>query len=136
MKKIGSLAVMLVFTLWVCAACSKAPKPTPEEQDVLGALKKVQEGVDAKIGYGDFSRLLDDAGSKIETLKRAEKKSDCFLNAATKCFASYEIGGKAWKLKDDAQDEKRRMDMDTTLSFSMGFASVSLAKAGECFKKK
>jgi hypothetical protein len=32
-------------------------------------------------------------------------------------------------------DERRRIDMETTLSFTIGFASVSLAKANQCFFK-
>lgn len=135
MKKFVSVAALLIFVFMVSFSCSGPPKPTSEEEAVMAALKKLQDGVDSKISYNEFSNLLSSASSKIEDLKKAEKKSDCFMREISKCYSSYEIGQKAWKLKEEAEDQNRRMDMDTTLSFSMGFASVSLAKAGECFKK-
>jgi hypothetical protein len=136
MKKVVSAFVLLMFTLPVFFSCSGPPKPIPEEEAVMDALQKVQQGVDAKVPYQEFERLLSEANRKIESLKTVEKRSDCFLNEVNKCIQSYEISKKAWKLREEATDEKRRIDMDTTLSFSVGFASVSLAKAGECFKKK
>jgi hypothetical protein len=136
MKKVVSAGVLLVFTLSVFFSCTGPPKPIPEEEAVMDALKKVQQGADASVPYREFDRLIAAANQEIDKLKGAEKKSDCFFNAVNKCIQSYEISKKAWKLRDDATDEKRRIDLDTTLSFSMGFASVSLAKAAECFKKK
>ena len=136
MKKVVSAGVLLVFTLSVFFSCTGPPKPIPEEEAVMDALKKVQQGADASVSYQEFDRLIAAANQEIDKLKGVEKKSDCFFNAVNKCIQSYEISKKAWKLRDDATDEKRRIDLDTTLSFSMGFASVSLAKAAECFKKK
>jgi hypothetical protein len=79
--------------------------------------------------------LLADARTKIDVLKQIEKKNACFFNAINKCYASYDISQKAWQQKDAATDDKRRDDMELTLSFSLGFASVSIAKANECFTR-
>jgi hypothetical protein len=132
MKKMVSIISSLVFSLWIFASCSGS-KPIPEEEDVLDALTKVQGGIESKVSYSDFGKLLAAAKQKIDILKQIEKKNDCFLNAVNKCYASYEISQKAWQQKDMAKDEKRKEDMEITLSFSLGFASVSLAKANECF---
>ncbi|UCH22108.1 MAG: hypothetical protein JSU83_02325 [Deltaproteobacteria bacterium] len=132
MKKMVSIISSLVFSLWIFASCSGS-KPIPEEEDVLDALTKVQGGIESKVSYSDFEKLLAAAKQKIDILKQIEKKNDCFLNAVNKCYASYEISQKAWQQKDMAKDEKRKEDMEITLSFSLGFASVSLAKANECF---
>jgi hypothetical protein len=136
MKKVVSAGVVLMLTLPLFFACSGPPKPIPEEEAVMEALKEVQKGADSRVSYEEFDRLIADASRKFEQLKGIDEKSDCFFNAVNRCIQSYEISKKAWKLRDDATDEKRRVDLDTTLSFSMGFASVSLAKAAECFKKK
>jgi hypothetical protein len=136
MKKVVSVFVLMMFTLPAFISCSGPPKPIPEEEAVIAALEKVQQAADTKVSYNEFERLVSEASRKIDSLKRVEKKSPCFINEVNKCIQSYEISKKAWKLREEATDEKRRIDMDTTLSFSMGFASVSLAKAGDCFKKK
>ena len=80
--------------------------------------------------------LLADAQSRIEKLKKAEKTNPCFMSAITRSYASYETCKKASKLIEEEQDENRRIDLETTRSFMLGFASVSLSKAEECFKKK
>ncbi|MBT8350072.1 MAG: hypothetical protein KJO26_02390 [Deltaproteobacteria bacterium] len=101
---------------------------------MLKLLTKMQKGIEAKISYTDFSKLVVESKNMLELLKKAENKNSCFYNAVNKCYTSFEISKKAWKLREDALTEKRRIDMDTTLSFSLGFAAVSLAKANECFK--
>ena len=100
----------------------------------LKLLTKMQNGIQTKISYNDFGKLLIESKNMLELLKKAESKNSCFFSAVTKCYTSFEISKKAWKLRDDAETEKRKIDMDTTLSFSLGFAAVSLAKAKECFK--
>jgi len=102
---------------------------------VLDALKKVQEGYSRRVTYAKYTELLTVAGQKIDQLKKTGTDNSCFMNAASRCFSSFEIGKKAWKAKDEAMDERRRIDMETTLSFTIGFASVSLAKANQCFFK-
>ena len=101
---------------------------------MIQALQNLQQRVEKKISYDYFDALLTEAGKRYETLKRTKNTNSCFLNAANKCYASYTISRKAWKLMDEANTEKRRLDMDTTLSFSLGFASVSLARAWGCFE--
>ena len=123
------LAVSLVFSR------SGPPQPTAEEETVLNALKKVQEGYGSRVAYDIYTELLTVAAQKIDQLKQAGTHNSCFMNAANRCYSSFEIGKKAWKAKDEALDERRRIDMETTLSFTIGFASVSLAKANQCFFK-
>jgi len=136
LKKIVSVSVFtfLMFVSVVCFSCFGPPRPIPEEEAVMNALKKIQQAVDAKASYTELDKLLVGAGQKFESLKSVEKKNSCFYSAATKCYSSYEIVKKAWKLKEEAADEKRRIDLAITASVTMGFASVSLAKAAECFK--
>ena len=136
MKQIVSVFGLLIITAGLLFSCSSPPKPIPEEEELMSALQEVQDGVQAKVSFEKFDKLLSAAGKKLEELKKIDERNSCFYNAVDKCYASFSIGQKAWKLKEEAQDEKRRIDMDTTLSFSLGFASVSLAKAEECFKKK
>ncbi len=136
MKQIVSVFALLMVTAAVFISCSGPPKPIPEEEELMSALQKVQDGVEAKVSYEKFDKLLSAARQKLDALKSIEEKNACYFNAVDKCYASFSIGQKAWKLKEEAENEKRRIDMDTTLSFSLGFASVSLAKAGECFKRK
>ena len=134
MKKMTLVVTLLMFTLLVTLNCSRKPKPILEEEELLKLLTKMQNGIEAKISYNDFGKLLIESKNMLELLKKAENKNSCFFNAVTKCYTSFEISKKAWKLRDEAETEKRKIDMDTTLSFSLGFAAVSLAKAKECFK--
>ncbi len=134
MKKITLVVTMLMFALLVTLDCSRKPKQILEEEEMLKLLTKMQNGIETKISYNDFVKLVIESKNMLELLKKAENKNSCFFNAVTKSYTSFEISKKAWKLRDDALTEKRRIDMDTTLSFSLGFAAVSLAKAKECFK--
>jgi hypothetical protein len=121
------LAVSLAFLR------SGPPLPTAEEETVLDALKKVQQGYSSRVTYDRYTELLTVAAQKLDQLKKTGTDNSCFMNAANRCFSSFEIGKKAWKAKDEAMDERRRIDMETTLSFTIGFASISLAKANQCF---
>lgn len=134
MKKMTLVVTLLMFALLVTLNCSRKPKPILEEEEMLKLLTKMQNGIEAKISYTDFVKLVVESKNMLELVKKAENKNSCFYNAVTKCYTSFEISKKAWKLREDALTEKRRLDMDTTLSFSLGFAAVSLAKAKECFK--
>jgi len=136
MKKIVSAAAMLAFILSASLSCSGPPKPTDEEKQAMEAFERVRSGVESKVSYDQFEKLLVDAQQTIENLKGVEKKNLCFMSAITKSYASYETCKKATKLIEEATDENRRIDLETTRSFMIGYASVSLAKAGECFKKK
>jgi hypothetical protein len=137
MKRIFVIAAAGVFLLAVSLAFSRSgpPQPTAEEETVLNALKKVQEGYGSRVAYDRYAELLTVAAQKIDQLKKAGTYNSCFMSAADRCHSLFEIGKKAWKAKDEALDERRRIDMETTLSFTIGFASVSLAKANQCFFK-
>ena len=136
MKKMVCAAIVLLTLILSLISCSKKIEPLSEELALMDALQKLQEGADNKISYERFSRLLSTAGDSYETLKRTKNTNSCFLSAANKCYASFKISSKAWRLRDEAKTEKRRIDMDHTLSFSLGFASVSLARAKDCFERK
>lgn len=137
MKRVFVIAAAGVLLLAVSLAFSRSgpPQPTAEEETVLNALKKVQEGYGSRVAYAGYTELLTVAAQKIDQLKKAGTHNSCFMNAANRCYSSFEIGKKAWKAKDEALDERRRIDMETTLSVTIGFASVSLAKANQCFYK-
>ncbi|HHE65589.1 MAG TPA: hypothetical protein ENL09_06150, partial [Bacteroidetes bacterium] len=129
MKKMTLVITLLMFTLLVALNCSRKPKPILEEEELLKLLTKMQNGIAAKITYNDFGKLLIESKNMLELLKKAKNKNNCFFNAVNKCYTSFEISKKAWKLRDEAETEKRKIDMDTTLSFALGFGAVSLAKA-------
>jgi hypothetical protein len=137
MQRIFVIAAAGVLLLAVSLAFSRSgpPQPTAEEKMVLDALKKVQEGYSSRVAYDRYTELLTVAAQKLDQLKKTATDNSCFMNAANRCFSSFELGKKAWKAKDGAVDERRRIDMETTLSFTIGFASISLAKANQCFYK-
>ena len=128
-------ALILLWAMTAIAVGCTDSKPLPEEESVLNALKDVQSGFETKLSHDQFEALIVNAKDKLETLKKIEKKNSCFYNAVNKSVASYEICKKALKLKEEAKDEKRKTDMEITLSFTLGFASVNLAKANQCFNK-
>jgi hypothetical protein len=137
MQRVFVIAAAGVLLLAVSLAFLRSgpPLPTAEEERVLDALKKVQEGYSSRVTYDRYTELLTVAAQKLDKLEKTGTDNSCFMNAANRCFSSFEIGKKAWKAKDEAMDERRRIDMETTLSFTIGFASVSLAKANQCFYK-
>ena len=128
-------AGVLLFAVSLAFSRSGPPQPTAEEKMVLDALKKVQEGYSSRVAYDRYTELLTVAAQKLDQLEKTGTDNSCFMNAANRCFSSFELGKKAWKAKDEAVDERRRIDMETTLSFTIGFASISLAKANQCFYK-
>ena len=136
MKKIVSVTAMLAFSVLAFGSCSGPPQPTEEEKSAMEAFGKMQQAVASKVTYDQFAALLADAQIKIEDLKKAEKQNSCFMSAINRSYASYETCLKATKFIEEATDENRRIDLETTRSFMIGFASVSLSKAEGCFKKK
>ena len=137
MQRVFVIAAAGVLLLAVSLAFLRSgpPLPTAEEETVLDALKKVQQGYSSRVTYDRYTELLTVAAQKLDQLKKTGTDNSCFMNAANRCFSSFELGKKAWKAKDEAVDERRRIDMETTLSFTIGFASISLAKANQCFYK-
>ena len=136
MKRSIALGILLLFTVSTLISCSSPTTTTPEEKAVLDSLKSLQQGYDKKITVDEFTYLLTAASHTIEKLKNAGTGTSCFLNAANRCYSSYEISKKAWTLMEEASDENRRVDLETTMSFTISFASISLAKANECFLRK
>jgi hypothetical protein len=130
------IRMILVFlTVFLCNSCS-GPKRTLEEENALAALTHIQQGIEANVAYEQYIELLNQAKIKIDILKIANKSNLCFMRAIEKCYASYNIAGKAWKKKMEATDKACRADMDLTMSFSISFGAVSIQKADNCFNKK
>ena len=136
MKKIVSTAAMIALVLSTALSCSGPPQPTAEEKAAMDAFNRVRDGVESKVSSDQLERLLAEAQSTIDSLEKVEKKNPCFMSAITKSLASYETCKKASKMIEEETDENRKIDLETTRSFMIGFASVSLSKAGECFQKK
>jgi len=136
MRKATLGSAIVLGLLLAAVSCSGPPQPIPEETAVAEAMKKVQEAYESKVSLPEFQQRLQLAEERLNTLKNTSGKNPCFLNAIDKSYSSYVIGQKAWKMRNQAETERRRNDLDTTLSFSMGFASVSLAQAKECFQAK
>jgi hypothetical protein len=137
MKKIWVIAAAGILLLAVSLAFLRSgpSRPTAEEETVLEALKKIQDGYNSRVTYERYAELLNTAAQKIDRLRQIGAKNTCFMDAANRCFAAFETGKKAWRAKDEARDENRRIDMETTLSFTVGYGLVSLAKANQCFDR-
>ena len=131
MSRAAVLVIVGLFTA-LNGACS--PKITPQEAKVLVVLDEIQRAVQENIDYNGFVKLLGTAKTELDMLRKSDKPNPCFLNAAEKCYASYEIAGKAWQKKMEATDEKRKADMDMALSFSLSFSSINIQKANKCYK--
>ena len=131
MHKVTVLVLLVVFCALI-AGC--APEITPQEAKVLVALDEIQRGVEADIDHEKFIQRLTTASAEIDRLKQSDKPSPCFQSAVERCYASYEIAGKAWKKKMEEKDEGRKADMEMTLSFSLSFASINIEKANKCYE--
>lgn len=95
----------------------------------------VQQSLEANPTSEAFDRLLSQTESQLGILKQNPKASPCFVNALNKCFASYQIIGKALQKKQGVLDENRRQDIEMAQSFSTAFAAVSIRQAVDCYKR-
>jgi hypothetical protein len=128
------LILLSIFLSWPVFNSCRDPKASGEEEIVLNSLKKIQDGVEANISYENFTRLLEETKPKLDMLKAAERKNACFVSAVDRCYCAYVIAAKAWKLKQEAQSEQRKEDMQTTFSFSVSLASLNIERASSCYK--
>ena len=128
----AALVILIIVFALLNAGCS--PRITPEEAKVLVILDEIQRGVESNIEYNQFEQMLRNAKAEIKTLEQNSKKNPCFMSAVSKCYASYEIAGKAWKKKDAVKDAKRKEDMEMTLAFSISFSALNIEKANKCYK--
>ena len=123
--------ISLIALILLGFGCS--PKITPQEAKVLVSLDEIQRGVEANIEYENFMRLLRTAGAEIELLKQSKNPNPCFQRAIEKCYASYEIAGKAWKKGQAEKNENRKADLEMALSFSMSFSAINIKRANNCY---
>ena len=114
-------------------SCS-GPQKSAEEESALNSLIRIQNSLEADITYDNFVGLLNEAKMEVDLLKQSGENNRCFLSAVDKGYASYDIARKAWKKKLEADDEKRKQDMDMTYSFSLSFATLNIEKANNCYK--
>ena len=128
------LIFLLVLVFCVSLSCWDN-KPSLEEQNAIKALKAIQNGAEENISLEAYWGLLNAAKVEMDILKGVSKKKGCVLGAIEKSYATCEIAGKAWKQKLDAKDDKRRQDMNLTMSFSLSFGALSIEKANNCFKR-
>lgn len=136
-KKSFSAAALFAAVLITCLSCSSAPpQPTIEEQETIEAFVRLRDQVGSTVTYDQFGTLMAEAKTKIEKLKNAEKKNECFVSAINRSYASYETCQKATLVIEQTKDETRRIDLETTRAFMIGYAAVSLSKAQECFKQR
>ena len=131
MHRATVVVLLIVFSL-LNSGCS--PKITPEEAKVLVVLDEIQRGVESNIDFNRFEQLMETAKAEIKILEQNSKKNPCFVSAANKSFASYEIARKAWKKMTEEKDVKRKEDMEMTLSFCLAFSALNIEKANKCYK--
>ena len=128
----ATVSVLLGLVCALNVGCS--PKISPQEAKVLVVLDEIQQAAGDNRDYDKFDQLLATAKTEIDMLRQNKKPNPCFLNAVDKCYASYEIARKAWQKMMETNDEKRRADMEMTLSFSLSFSSINLQKANKCYQ--
>ena len=124
--------ILLAISSVLSGGCS--PKISPQEAKVLVVLDEIQRGVEENGDYDRFVQLLGTAKAELDMLRQNDKPNPCFLNAAEKCYASYEIARKAWQKKMEEKDEKRKADMEMALSFSLSFSAINIEKANQCYQ--
>ena len=128
----ATVVVLLIVISLLNSGCS--PKITPAEAKVLVVLDEIQRGVESNIDFNRFEQLMETAKAEIKILEQNSKKNPCFVTAANKSFASYEIARKAWKKMTEEKDVKRKEDMEMTLSFCLAFSALNIEKANKCYK--
>ena len=132
MRKITIFFTSALCILIMIVSCS-GPQKSAEEENALNSLTRIQNSLERDSTYDNFVGLLNEAKLDVDRLKQSGENR-CFLSAVDKCYASYEIARKAWKKKLEADDEKRRQDMEMTFSFSISFATLNIEKANNCYK--
>ena len=132
MYKSASIAFSILLVIILLTSCL-SPKKSTEEENALNSLLQIQNKLEADITYDEFAVLLRDAKPKVDRLKQTENNNRCFISAVDKCYAAYEIAGKAWKRKMETNNDKIRQDMETTFSFSISFATLNIQKANNCY---
>jgi hypothetical protein len=133
MQKVVSVVSMVMVAFVGLTACS-GPKKSTDEENALNSFTNIQNNLESNVSYEEFSRLLIDAKTTLDSLKQSEQTNSCFLSAVDKCYASYEIAKKAWKQKMEVEDERRKQDMDLAFSFSISFAAACIQNANNCYR--
>ena len=130
----GVMVYLGVFILsFIFTSCS-GPKKSTEEENVLNSLRNIQSKLDSNISYDELAILLKDTKPQLDRLKQSQNHNRCFISAVDKCYASYEIARKAWKQKQETDNDQRRQDMEMTFAFSKSFAALSIERADNCYK--
>ena len=129
-KFAGFIGIVLVSLMVM--SC-KSDTMSAQEQTVLSSLKAVQSTVETNAPLEKYLASVAAAKSQLERLKASNHAKPCFLSAAQKSHASYEIAGKAWQRKAVEKDPKRKADMEMTMSFSLSFAAIEMEKASQCY---
>ena len=126
------LAVNLCLLILV-GGCAH-PKPSDEEEKTLAMFQAILKSLEGNVSPRTFNQLLGQAESNLSLLKQNPRTPPCFLNAMDKCYASYQIIGKALQKRLEPLGPKRKDDCDMALSFSSAFAALSLQRAMDCYK--
>jgi hypothetical protein len=129
-KFAGFIGIVVVSLMMM--SC-KSQTISAQEETVLNSLKAIQSTVEANASLEKYLESVAAAKGQIDRLKASNQANPCFLSAAQKCHASYEIAGKAWQRKAVEKDPKRKTDMEMTRSFSLSFAALEIEKASQCF---
>lgn len=124
----------VVFGVLALVMGCARPKPTAEEEKALSMFEAAQQSLEGSPSLEAFNRLLGQTESQLNRLKQNPKTPPCFVNALSKCFASYQIISKALTQKQGPLDDKRREEIDMALTFTTAFAAVNIKQATDCYK--
>lgn len=131
MQKAAIVVLLMIFS-FLNSGCG--PRITSEEAKMLVVLDEIQRGVESNISFEKFEQLLETARAELKILELNGEQNPCFMGAVKKSCASYEIAKKAWIRKEAARDEKRKVDMEMTMSFSLSFSALNINKAHNCYR--
>lgn len=130
----GVMVFLPILILCVIFTSCFNPKKSTEEENILNSLRNIQNKLEANISYAELATLLRETKPQLDRLKQSQNHNRCFISAVDKCYASYEIARKAWKQKQETNNDQRRQDMEMTFAFSKSFASLSIERADNCYQ--
>ena len=133
MNKVINVFLPILILSVIFTSCS-GPKKSTEEENALNSLRNIQNKLDSNISYDELAILLKDTKPQLDRLKQSQNHNRCFISAVDKCYASYEIARKAWKQKQETDNDQRRQDMEMTFAFAKSFAALSIERADNCYK--
>ena len=105
MKGFGRISVFLWGAMVVLATVA-----TAREVDALKALEDIKVHVETAGSYEQYTKLLVDAKTEIDILKRDEEQNQCFMKAVERCYQYYVSAENEWRCVIKTKAEKLKFE--------------------------